>query len=254
MNNRLKIHFILVAGFSSDDQEVWGLKNILKEHGYGATTVSFYGTEFRDDFTGIDEKECIDNLAKTIGRLAEKNEKVFGIGISLGGALLLEHAKKNSNLDGIISIGTPFRLRNKLVISFGRKILPVVYPFWKKLQRIKSLRLWPLGAAEMMFDFLEGSFLKNLGGISTPVLLLHSKKDGVTDFRALEEFLPEISSSKKEVVFFKNGNHVINYNPMIVETAINFFNLGDSKKDDPGSVFSLDGKERVLEFEKVEYK
>jgi len=255
MNNRSKIHFILVAGFSSDDQEVWGLKNILKEHGYGATTVSFYGTEFRDDFTGIDEKECIDNLAKTIGCLAEENEKVFGIGISLGGALLLEHAKKNSNLDGIVSIGTPFRLKNKRLMDFGRKVFPALYPIWRKLQKIESLRLWPLGAAPAMVDFMEKSFLQNLENISIPILFLHSRRDDVTDYLALDEFLPKISSEKKEVIFFKNGNHVINYNPLIAEEAFNFFNLAkDIKNNILEGTTTLSDLEGSLEFERVDYK
>lgn len=254
MKDKSKIHFILVAGFSSDNQEVLGLKNILEGMGYSVSAVSFYGTEVINDFTYLTERGCIAHIAKVVRDVSRKYEKVFGIGISLGGALLLEHAKENSNLDGIVSIGTPFRLRNKRLMNFGRIAFPVLYPIWKRLQKIESLRLWPLGVAPVMVDFMEKTFLENLENINVPVLFLHSRRDGVTDYLALEEYLPKISSAKKEVIFFKNGNHVISYNPLIAREAFNFFDLGYSKKEKTSvaAVFPV-SLEDSLEFEKIEY-
>ena len=47
----------------------------------------------------------------------------------------------------------------------------------------------------------------------------------MTDYRALAEYVARISSAKKKIVFFKNGNHVIEYNPLTVEWALEFFGL-----------------------------
>ena len=253
-DDKTKTHFVLVAGFSSDNQEVLGLKNILEESGYSATAISFYGPGFMDDFTELNEEACLDNLAKIVSDLAGEDRKVFGIGISLGGALLLEHAKNNSNLDGIVSIGTPFRLKNKKIMSFGRKIFPALYLIWRKLQKIESLRLWPLGAAPAMLDFMEKRFLEDLEKISVPTLFMHSRRDGVTDYLALDEYLPRISSTKKEVIFFKNGNHVISYNPLIASEAFSFFNLNQKQieKESKSNILPKN-MEDYLEFEKIDY-
>ncbi len=250
-----KIHFVLVSGFSSDNQEVLGLKDILEERGYGASAISFYGPGTRNDFTQLTEKECLEGIAKEIADISGRAEQVFGIGISLGGALLLEHAKENSNLDGIVSIGTPFRLKNRRLIIFGKKILPAVYPLWRRLQKIEVLRLWPLGAARVMINYMEERFLRDLEKINTPVLFLHSRKDGVTDHLALEEYLPKIASVKKKIIFFKNGNHVINYNPLIAQEAFDFFSLEEEKKEKSSEAKPALAKvENQLELEKIKYE
>lgn len=252
MQDKSRIHFVLVAGFSSDNQEILGLKYILDNQGYSATAVSFYGPGIITDFTDLDERACIDNLARVINAAAAENDVVYGIGISLGGALLLEHAKCHDTLSGIVSIGTPFRLKNQGAIAFGKKVLPFVYPVWKRLQCIERLRLNPLGAAEAMIGFMEGTFLKDLERVTTPVLFLHSRKDRVTDYRALEEYLPKISSTRKHRIFFENGNHVFEYNPLTAEWALQFFGLIDLKEL-PGDIFGLIGNpDRALSFERME--
>lgn len=254
-NDKSKTHFVLVAGFSSDNKETFWLRDILREKGYGVTAVSFYGPELRTEFKSLTEEDCIRNLAKTIEKVSRESEAVFGIGISLGGALLLEHAKTHDNLSGIASVGTPFRLRNKKLIVAGQTVLlPLIYPVWKHLQKHARLRLSPLGAVRMSVDFMTNRFLENLEGIRTPILFLHSKKDRVTDWRALEEYLPKLASSKKEVLFFDNGNHVINYSPLIVEKTLEFFNLTPPKTKVETLEIPFPSLENPLELQPAEVK
>jgi esterase/lipase len=225
MVNKDKTHFVLVAGFSSDNQEVIGLKKMLEDKGYSASALNFYGSKKITDFTDLTEQECVDNLAQTIEKLAEKYETLYGIGISLGGALLLENAKRGNQLKGIVSIGTPFKLKRRQLISLGQKFFPFIYFFWKRMQKWKKLRLNPIGAAKMVINYIEGNFQKELEKIKIPVLFLHSRKDKVTDYRAVRDYLAVISSEKKDSLLFDNGNHVINYNPVIVEWTFDFFEL-----------------------------
>jgi esterase/lipase len=221
--DKSKTHFVLVAGFSSDHLETMGLKNFLEERGFSADAISFYGEGYIDDFTDLKISDCIASISKVINRCAKRYENVFGIGISLGGALLLEHAKHSDNLKGIASIGTPFKLINKAWISFGQKLFPLVYFFWKRMQKIKWLRLNPIGATNTIMEYLETGLPKNLDSIKTPVLLLHSKKDPVSDYRVLPEYLDLISSEKKKIAFFDNGNHVIDNDPDLIMKYVSDF-------------------------------
>jgi esterase/lipase len=228
--DKSKIHFVLVAGFSSDHLEAMGLKKSLEKKGFSADAISFYGDGYIDDFTDLKISDCIANIAEFINGRAGQYETVFGIGISLGGALLLEHAKSYNNLKGIASIGTPLKLKNRVLISFGQKILPFVYFFWRRMQKIKRLRLNPLGATNMMIEYLETGLPKNLDYIKTPVLLLHSKKDPVSDYRVLPKYLNLISSKKKRITFFDNGNHVIDHDPdLVVKYALDFLEINVRK-------------------------
>jgi esterase/lipase len=222
-----KIHFIFVAGFSADDEETCQFKDILKNKGYSTESVNFYGEKYIDDFSGLKISDCLANIAAVIERAAEKYDFVYGIGISLGGALLLEHAKSQNNLGGIVSIGTPIKLRKKSLIAFVQKILPLIYPVWRHLQKIKQLRLSPIGAGNIVVEFIENDLVKNLEKIKTPTLFLHSKKDRVSDFSVLPQFCEKLSSEKKQIELFENGKHVINNEKqMIIKYTLDFLGLG----------------------------
>lgn len=224
--NKSKIHFVLVAGFSSDNLEAVELKKSLEKKGFSADMISFYGDGYRDDFTGLNISDCIGNISEFINKRVGLYEAIFGIGISLGGSLLLEHAKKYNNLKGIIGIGVPFKLKKIKLMHWGQKLLPIILPIWNRLQKIKRLRLSPMGAASMAIKYMEEDSLKNLDYIKTPILLIHSKKDPVSDYRAIPEFFNIISSSRKKMIFFDNGNHVIDHDfNSVVKYTLDFFNI-----------------------------
>jgi esterase/lipase len=164
----------------------------------------------------------------------QKFPVVIGIGISLGGAFLIEHAKNNFDLDCIVSVGTPFRLKNRKLISIGFGLLPLIYPIWKILSKIKRLRLTPIGSAKMVINYLETDFLNDFNKITTPVLFLHSKKDVVTDYRVVNEFSKKFIKARKKVMILDNGNHVINYDAeMIISGALSFLLDEDMQKYQP---------------------
>jgi len=224
--DKAKIHFVLIAGFSSDHKEAYGLKASLIKQGYSAYALSFYGNGYRDDFTTLTAQECVSNISAYIDDCCAKYEQVYGIGISLGGALLLEHAKTNRNLEGIVSIGTPFKLKKRPLISIAQFLLPLFYPAWRRLQKIKRLRLSPVGAGNVMINYMEHEFLEGLDQVQTPVLFLHSKKDRVSDWQVLPAFFAQVGSERKELEFFDNGRHVIDHDPdSISSMALEFFGL-----------------------------
>jgi esterase/lipase len=226
-----KICFILLPGFAPDNVPVLGLRDVLKKHGYEVIATNFFGDIDVTDFSYLTSGDCIANISKIINDASSKYDSVFGIGISLGGALLLEHAKNHHNLDGIVSIGTPFKLKNEKLIGFWKILFPFIYPAWRRLQRYKKLRLIPVGAGSMVVKYLKNGFLENLESIHTPILFLHSKKDNITDYRALEKFSSIISSPKQEITYFNNGNHVINYDlESIVTHSLDFFGLNAEEK------------------------
>jgi len=224
--DKAKIHFVLIAGFSSDHKEAYGLKASLIKQGYSAYALSFYGNGYRDDFTTLTAAECVGNISAYIDDCCTKYEQVYGIGISLGGALLLEHAKTSRNLEGIVSIGTPFKLKKRSLISIAQFLLPLFYPVWRRLQKIKRLRLSPVGAGNVMISYMEHEFLQGLETIQTPTLFLHSKRDRVSDWHAGPEYFAKVGSEKKEIEFFDNGRHVIDHDPdSIAGMALEFFGL-----------------------------
>ncbi len=218
--------FILLPGFAPDNFPVLPLKNHLESLGYPVVASNFWGRETRPDFFKLTLDQCLEGVAELIRETKNKYDQVIGIGISLGGSLLIEHAKNNSNLDSIISVGTPFKIRNRKLISLGLISLPVIYPLWGLLTGMGEMRLPPIGATRMVVDYLEGEFLNNFEKVKTPILFLHSKRDRITDYQAVPEFSKKFSLVDKEIIIFENGDHVINYDPkMIILSALKFLNL-----------------------------
>lgn len=204
--------FILLPGFAPDNIPVLHLKELLEKKGFSAIATNFYGDTSVEDFSRLSIEDCQKNIADLIRASKKKYKNVYGVGISLGAALLLEYAKKENGLDAIVSIGSPFKLRNKKKIFVARKILPLIVPVWKKLEKIKKLRPIPLGFAEEMITYLEGDFIKEVEKIKTPVLFIHSKKDWVTDHKEAKKYAQKFPNKKNRFIYFDNGGHVINGN------------------------------------------
>ncbi len=226
LSSRQKTCFILLPGFSPDCVPVLALKRTLEKHGYATIASNFFGDAVVEDFQKLTTQECQKNISDIINHAALKYDRVIGVGVSLGGALLLEHTKTKNNLHGIVSIGTPFKLKYRRLMRIGEFLLPVVYPIWKYFENFKHLRLLPIGAGPAVIQYLENEFLQKLGNIQIPILFLHSKKDLVTDYRAIPEFSKKISSTRKEIILSENGNHVIDHDPEFIFARLaNFFDL-----------------------------
>ena len=220
--------FVLLPGFSPDNFPVLELKRMLEARGHAAVASSFYGTEIMRDLSRLTMKDCLQNLSRTVRDAKKNHDRVFGIGISLGAAILLEHAKKENNLDGIVSIGTPFKLKHQKLIRLGQIPVPLVKPFWRVAGKFKKWRLPPIAAAKVVLNFLRKEFTANLESITVPTLFFHSKKDGVTDYRVVHEFSDRMASPKKKIIFFDNVGHVINgHTEKVLKNIFEFFELPD---------------------------
>lgn len=221
-----KTCFILLPGFAPDYIPMLALKRTLEKYGYATIASNFFGDIIIEDFQKLTIQECPENISTIINHAAQEYDRVVGVGVSLGGALLLEHAKIQNNLYGIVSIGSPFKLKHRRLMSIGEFLLPVVYPIWKHFEKFKHLRLLPIGAGPAVIKYLENKFLQKLDNIQTPILFLHSKKDLVTDYRVLPEFFKKISSTRKNIIYSENGNHIIDHGQEFIYSQLaHFFDL-----------------------------
>ncbi len=217
-----KTCFILLPGFAPDNYPVLELKDKLNKLGYTAVASNFWGVELVSDFSKLTSEQCKKGIADIITKLSKKYEIIIGIGISLGGALLMEHAKSFTNLDCVVSIGTPFKLKNKRLMSLGFALYPLAYIYWNILRALR-LRPTPIPAARAMVDYMTVDFVKDLDKIKTPLLLIHSKHDLVTDVSVIPFFMKKISSQHKKIIYLDNISHAIGYNNDIIIQEINAF-------------------------------
>lgn len=224
--DRSQLCFIILPGLAPDPLSVIPIGKYLESQGYAAIVTNFCGDNTTHEFSKVTIDGCLKNIGALIREAKKKHRIVVGIGISLGGALFIEHAKTHTDLDYIASIGTPFKLKWTRLISLGLIFIPIIHPIWKFFQPSQRRRPLPVEALPMTMDFFEGRFLKNLDTIKSPILFMHSKKDPTSDYRTLLEYAPKISNARTKILLSENGGHQMGYDPRhIVKNVFEFLGL-----------------------------
>jgi esterase/lipase len=207
MNINEKICFAILPGFAVSSMPVTPVENYIRSKGYLVYSSNYWGDGKVEDFSKLSVEDCIEGIHAFIQSVKTKTDyKVIGLGVSLGGALYIEYAKKYNDLDYIVSIGTPFKLKNRVIISIAGFILPFFKYFWRN-----SPGMVILNSSTMVLDFFKGPLLLDLDKIKTPILFLHSKQDNITYFSALMKNIPKFVNARTHLVVFENKDHVINY-------------------------------------------
>jgi esterase/lipase len=219
------ICFLILPGLAPDPQSLEPMQEYFEEQGYTAVLADFWGDGPVPEFRSLTIDQCLAGIDVAVKKLRKKHSVVFGIGVSLGGALLIEYAKTHDGIDYIASIGTPFRLRRPHLVSLGITYAPFLHPLWKLIWPPQRSRPLPIAAGRMATDFFKGRFPLRLDSIKTPILFLHGKKDPLADYRAVYEFARRFTNAPIEIATFEKGGHEIDYDPaMIKDDVFRFLN------------------------------
>src|ERR1035437_3431620 len=131
MSQNNKIAFIVIPGFAPDNYPVIHLRDKLISLGYHAVAIPFWGDARIHNLSDLTIEQCEEGVANVISSLLKEYEYVIGIGISLGAALLIEYAKIHDDLSHIVSIGTPFKLKNRMIIKLLFLLYPLINLLWQ---------------------------------------------------------------------------------------------------------------------------
>jgi carboxylesterase len=175
--------------------------------GHGETPASLAGR--RHD-------EWLDAVREHAGRLRERHERVFGVGLSMGGALALVLAAE-SRLDGLAVIGVPLRLRQPLAALLP--LLQRIAPFPRKRAgsdirdgeargRHPGYDVMPLAAVREL-QRLQRHLRRVLHQVRAPVLVAHGVHDRTARPADAEEIHATIASAEKQLLFLENSAHVV---------------------------------------------
>ena len=222
--------FVFMAGFVSHKDSLSLIKQAIEGLGHTAILTHFWGDRSVTDFSKLTIQDCMDGIEELITPLTKQFDEVVGIGVSISGALFLEYAKTHHDLKAVVSIGTPFKVENKWLINIGFAVYPVVKFLINHIPKYSSAEMQPLLASKVIVNYFYKDFPKNLGEITTPVLMLHGEEDTVTDGSVLPRYLATFGSVHKELVFVPHADHVVNYNAdVIVSRTLQF--LSHVEKD-----------------------
>jgi carboxylesterase len=147
-------------------------------------------------------------------RLRQEHERVFLVGVSMGGLLSLRLAQTH-DVDALVVLGTPLALAPPIP-----QLLPVMRLFTRFRKKGPSgiedpvararhpgLDRMPLDAVRELIK-LGDKVNEDLGSVSAPILVAHGKLDKTARPRDAEKIHREVGSREKELFLLERSGHV----------------------------------------------
>ncbi|HLR40718.1 MAG TPA: alpha/beta fold hydrolase [Virgibacillus sp.] len=205
---------LIIHGYTGGPYELGPLINYLKEHtNWDIEVPTLPGHGRKLDLKDVSHKKWIKAAESALKQLKEKYDEIYLIGFSMGGMIAAYLAAKYKvdrlvllatsgkylsfkqigvDIGEMISDGVKGELgKNRLYIHYKKKLGAV--PFKANIEFLKLIRF-------------TRRYLKN---IESPVLIAQGQQDGMVPAKTAYYLDKEISSKRKEVVFFERSKHLI---------------------------------------------
>jgi carboxylesterase len=149
-------------------------------------------------------------------RLREQHERVFVVGLSLGGVLGLALAQEEP-VDALAVVGTPLALRQPIPLLIP--LLKHVMPFRHKRggsdirddearSRHPSYDRMPLASVHELI-LLQREVRRRLSEVRSPIFVGHGAHDATASPRDAERIHGAVASERKELRLFENSGHIV---------------------------------------------
>jgi len=209
---------LLVHGFTGTPQNVRPLADYLARRGLAvsAPRMPGHGTTVADlDKTG--PQDWLEAAEQALTELKERCSTVFVAGISMGGTLTLELARRHPELAGVVVMAAPVQAMEALQPLVDDPDRPVTVPApWATVGvltqdvgvgGIAYLEM-PLGALERGMGFMS-QVREGLGDVTVPTLLIYGDADQVVDKANGPFVLDGIKATDKRLLALPDSSHEV---------------------------------------------
>lgn len=209
---------LLIHGFTGTPYEVRpvgaalstrGLRAVgplLPGHGLDARALNRTG--WQDWVAAMDER---------LAALRQQVERIAVVGLSLGGLIALDLARRNPDLAALAVLGTPLWIPAPLAHA-ARTVIHVSDTFPKLggsdirdaivKASFPSLDRFPLAALVSLLDF-QPIVRAGLGQVTVPTLVMHADHDHVAPPACAAELIARLGASDKRLVRLPRSFHII---------------------------------------------
>ena len=213
---------VLIHGFSGSPFQYKELANSLSKKGYTvyAPLLPGHGT-VSEKLMLVKWQDYFEKVNQDVEFLSNVCDNVFVIGTSFGGNLALS-AHKNSNVKGLIVVGTPmivkryklYRILLTIVNEFKISIRSIVYvhKFDKYAKRVNlaedrvGYHSLPLMS---IYHFIKAQKYSKtlLDKIKKPILIINSKTDIGVPIESAKFIYDKVRSHKKKIMLVEDSYH-----------------------------------------------
>lgn len=195
---------------------------------------------------GRRHEEWLDAARQHLAGLRARHDLVFGVGLSMGGALTLVLAAEQ-RFEAICVVGVPLRLRQPMaallpllrwIVPFPRKSVGSDIRDEAARRRHPSYPVMPLAAVREL-QHLQRRLRSLLGQVRVPALVAHGAHDRTARPSDSREIYARIASTQKRLLILENSAHVVpvDHDGLLLAREAAAFLRGqvpDGRRCDPG--------------------
>ena len=188
----------------------------------------------------------LDAVRQHYADLRDRYERVYVLGLSLGGVLCLALAEETEDLAGMVVVGTPLALRQPI---------PMLVPWLKWLVPMRPKRegsdirdpaararhpseaMMPLASVHELMR-LQRRVRGRLARVRAPILVAHGRLDTTANPSDAERIGREVGSEIKQILYCERSGHVVpvDYDGQQLASAAAEFLISRSSSRLPGGV------------------
>ena len=208
---------LCVHGLTGTPYEVRPLAAAIAQRGIRALGLLLpgHGTS-PEELARLRYSDWVDAVHEEYRALLAQHNRVFVVGLSLGGVLCLDLASRERP-DAIAVVGTPLRLRTPVrqLVPLAKHLMPMLEKREGSDIRDPEARArhpgyprMPLASVHELVR-LQRRVTAGLGRIRAPVLVAHGAHDRTADPRDAERILQGLGSARKEHKVYPDSGHVV---------------------------------------------
>jgi carboxylesterase len=233
-----KVGILMIHGFTSTPHQFKELSIYLADKGFTvyAPLIAGHGTK-PEDMIKTTPKDWCQSVKDAYLKLKEKTEKIIVIGNSFGGNLGFWLAKDlNNDLAGIISLGTPIRLKYHWIIASRFRLYGRFRKYYRKPPRIYKMDytdmmdeitypLIPVKSLGEFLYFLKNETALNLDKVKVPALVIQPNYDPVVHPKSATYIYENLGSSFKKICWLDTNSHIVTNSKKNIELFQKIFNF-----------------------------
>jgi carboxylesterase len=208
---------LCLHGLTGTPWEVRSIGEALAAHGIRARGPALPGHNSTPETLAILARDAwVSSVRDELRRLRAEHERVFVVGLSLGGVLGL-HMAANERLDGLVVVGTPLRLRQPipLIVPLLKRVMPMLPKRGGSDIRDADARARHPGYREMPLRSihelirLQRVVRAELSQIAVPILVAHGVHDRTADLEDARRIHEGVASEVREIEIYHDSAHIV---------------------------------------------
>ncbi len=213
-NGTKKTGVLVIHGFTSTPASMRPVADALAKEGLDIELPRLpgHGTQWEDlEKTRFSEWE--ETVLSYYDQLSKRCERVFVVGLSMGGALAARVAELRSQVDGVVLINHALLLSSPLlplvpILKFIMRTTPAIAgDIYQEGVREIAYNTVPVRAVHEMLKMTK-RICRDLGKIKAPVLIFKSRQDHVVPIKNINYTMKRIASREKQIIWLEKSYHV----------------------------------------------